>query len=824
MSVRSTIKKMYKNRWLRWTGLLLGGSKILLVVAVLMVKAHLPAIEEEIHDSIQSKINGTVEIGAVDITFFNHFPHLSIRLENVKITRDDLYSTKEPPLAAEKMYLQLSTFKLIRHQVEFRAVSLENAKINLIKIGDGQFNYTRLFSGNPESSDSTHQTAMLIDRIYLDDVAMHYVNLQSEQQYDLTFQKSTMRISHNNAVSFVRTDDNIAIAGLLFNPENGSCFVNKSMETDLHFRWDRDQQMITIDTSKITIDNNELLVAGKLDLQETPRLQLSFITESIMMPTALEWLNDYTRLKLTGYDFKRPLSARFCIKGEMSGSKPMDMDLFFNTRENTFKTPVREFESVELAGHFYNYLNDTLPHDLSNTALEFSSFKATLEGIPFFMRMKAEHLDDPAINMHLHCDMPLTKANEALDSSVLVFNSGTLKLDADFKGNPRGKEEKQFDSLPSTIYGSAEIKDAACEMPHKNYAIKNLTASVQFNGSDMQVNNMHLALNDNLLNIEAGITNFAEALISSNGKILAHAKVSCLNFDLNNFSKPVAPINLNTEKKQIARVVSRILDNLEGTLSVNANSVTYNRLVVEKVHGNFILAGRYIACEDVSMQAAHGSLRLNGKIDRIGSASPSVTVNTDVTDADINTLFYQLSNFNQKAVTSENIQGSITAHANVGATLDEHFNIRPESLKGKMDFVVTNGALVNMSSLNEISKNVFRKKDLSNIQFTQLNNKTTISGQELYIETMEIQSNIIAMFVDGVYSFGDSTALYISVPVKSLRMKEEDYVAENKTPDEKTGMSIHLKATMVDGKFHVVPMLFHKSGSSKKNEVTMAGN
>lgn len=79
---------------------------------------------------------------------------------------------------------------------------------------------------------------------------------------------------------------------------------------------------------------------------------------------------------------------------------------------------------------------------------------------------------------------------------------------------------------------------------------------------------------------------------------------------------------------------------------------------------------------------------------------------------------------------------------------------------------------------------------------------------------MEIQSNVITLFVNGVYSFGDNTELFVKVPISSLKNQDPDYVAKNKSPDEKIGLSLNFKIKKENGEMKVMPVLFSRKKSN----------
>ena len=150
-----------------------------------------------------------------------------------------------------------------------------------------------------------------------------------------------------------------------------------------------------------------------------------------------------------------------------------------------------------------------------------------------------------------------------------------------------------------------------------------------------------------------------------------------------------------------------------------------------------------------------------------------------------------MENLQQTAITSKNIKGLLDADIAFNSNLSKDLKPIPSSISGDYNLTLKGGELINMDALNQISKNVFKKKDFSDIQFAQLNAAISQKGNDLTISEMEIKSNLMTLYVNGVYSFKENTELFIKVPLKSLNAKEADLVKDFKNNNEKEGIIIN---------------------------------
>ena len=807
---RIKISKKKKHKLLKWLAGIFSVLLILTAIAYMVVRSNEGRIEAAVKDGLETQINGKVSTGDIRVTMMDHFPHLSVSVANVQIEDNYVDEHQHQLLSAGQISLQIRVFKLLQKKIEFRAVTLKNAEIYLFRMEDSTMNSKGLIKTKADSTTEKRIDAFLLSRVYLQNVHLYYEDKVSCKKYDLTFKNSFQKIMHGDEISTITTKDQMKVKGITFKPERGSCLTDKTLNTRFHIKWNRTAHSFKIDPSTIEVDHNKFIADGTIGGGSAPAVNVQVKTKSIKLDKALSLVSEYTRNKLAGYQFGKPIPMTLKLSGNFHPNEPLNIDLYFNIANNTFVTPAKTFTDVSFVGHYFNHLRPGVLNDESNSAVTFTDFKGKYEGMPFNMDMYVTNIADPFLKMKLKTNMPLTDINQSLDTSEIILTAGTIDLDIDFRGKLKGYVEKEKDSMDAVIFGKAGIKNGALNMPGKKYYLKNINTDLLFDQKSMQTGNLKMDVNNNPVQINLRVSQFIYALVLPNAKLKAEAEISCDHFNLDHFYKPVETASASNTRKKIGRIISNVLSNLEGDIQLHAGRISYKKFNLDKVNGLVVMGGRSISCQNLSMVAANGSFLLNGKISGIGTKQANAGFTADIKNADISVLFHQLDNFNQHSITSENIRGKLDAVISFNTSLNSSFSIMPATMSGNFDLTVKDGELRNMDALNQISKNIFKKKDFSEIQFAALKNTSSLAGNSFHIDQMEIQSNVLTLYVQGIYSFGDSTELYIRVPVKSMKVQEDDYIAENREVDEKIGMSINLKATKADGKIKITPMLFHK--------------
>ena len=139
------------------------------------------------------------------------------------------------------------------------------------------------------------------------------------------------------------------------------------------------------------------------------------------------------------------------------------------------------------------------------------------------------------------------------------------------------------------------------------------------------------------------------------------------------------------------------------------------------------------------------------------------------------------------------MEGKLTATVNAVLTLDDEGKAYPNSVASTIDFSLKNGALNNFEPVKKLQSVIFKNRNFDNIRFAELKDRLEIANQEIKINRMEIESNVLSMYVEGIYSMKGNTDMSIQIPLSNLKKRNADYIPENKGTDKKGGTSIFLR-------------------------------
>ena len=811
-----TINKNFKKR-LKIVAITTGVLLTLYVVtAVLMLTLFKEKIQEQVTATLKEKINGEINIESFRINIISNFPNASFTINDLEIVRSGVDGQKNEVVNIKYIYLHIHLFKLIYGKLELKRVIVKNSDINIYRLPNGLKNTEGLFkksenkgSENVNSTISELNVSMVNVHITYEDtiIACNY--------FDFTINNGDIQFITTATGFTVNSKNTTSTNQIIFNKDRGSALEDRKLQMQIRFDWNTTTQTGTILPTRIKDKNESFSLLGSISLQEKKELQLIIYNHEITLQNALVLATPYTREKLTGFNFEDPLSAQMVVKSNLIPNLPPDIDIYFNSSNNTFSGKNKKLNNIDFSGHYMNHLNDTLFNDESNNALFFDTISGFYEGIPFNGKFILNDFNNPAVDLRVVCNTKLAVINNAIDTSLIRFNGGEMELDLRFKGALAKNDTLPVDTN-AIVNGRLLLTDADYIVPKNNYHFKNITGSLEFDKQDLLISNLPVTLNNNKITITGAFKNISNNIIHPEAPLYADIAVVAQEFNINNFPTPKEKSAKRSKQNSITQNTELLLNSLKADVTLNANQIIYKNLLMNNASGVFTINNNSIHCAEASAYISDGKAIISGNLNNLGNSTMPFDLQVQLSNIDIEKIFKGLNNFNQKAVTDEVIDGKVSASISLSGNLNKQFQPVIPTLNGNVDIKVKNGALHNLQALQEITTVIFKNKDLQDIQFATINHKSKVKNGDVLVEEMNINSSLIIFMIEGTYSFQNNTELYFKIPLKSLKNADEKYLEPNKIKDEKTGISLLFKLTKTDGKAKITPVLFKRDKAQKQ--------
>ncbi|MES1218202.1 MAG: AsmA family protein, partial [Bacteroidota bacterium] len=157
---------------LKYTGIATGSIIIILFLLPLLFPG---TIKEKIKEWANSSIKGELNFSNVRLSFFNHFPSLTLTLYNFSLKGSAPFQ-KDTLVAGKELALGVNLSSLFGKAITIDEIYLTNGKLNVLTDATGHPNYNVYVSDTTvkQTTDTSSSASLKLARIQIDNCSLNY--------------------------------------------------------------------------------------------------------------------------------------------------------------------------------------------------------------------------------------------------------------------------------------------------------------------------------------------------------------------------------------------------------------------------------------------------------------------------------------------------------------------------------------------------------------------------------------------------------------------------------------------------------------------------
>lgn len=781
-------------------------------------------IIKQVTAQVSDKLNGKLDIKDAEISIFRTFPKISVLLKDISLTDTMFAQHKHPFFAAKEVFVSLNIYKLIKKDQPLTGLRVDNGSIYMYTDTSGYTN-TYLMKSKKDPAGGPKKTSgdINLKSIKLNNVRIVLNDLKREKLHDFDVKKLTVKLDDGDSTITLKNDADIFVHSLAFNLDKGTFLKGAGFRGNFKMNYGKVSQLLSFNDIDVKIAGKPYNLTGKFDLGEkNPGFSLTVRVKKAMYEEVKKILPRRIDSSLSIVSLNKPLDAEAELYGPLRGGEPF-ISVKWKVKNSRLLTPFLDFDNASFTGFYNNEVVKGMPRTDPNSIISISDFKAEWHGLPVSSnKIQILNLLVPELVVDLRSSFPLASLNDVIQTNLLQLNSGNGDIVLNYKG-----PIQQNNNTNSFLNGRISFKNGTVFYATRNVELKNVNGAILFQNSDVVIKNVQFTALDNKIVMNGNGKNLLTLINTDPNKVTINYNVYSPQLNLNAFTfllqknKGVTAAPKKNKKSfgTVAVKIDQLLAQSVINVSLNAGKLLYKKFAADNVAASVtLLQDRYVI-NNASMSVAGGSMSMNGQL--LNSSGPyhTATVTAAMNNVDVKKIFAAFENFGQDAILGQNLEGNLTAKINTSLTITDAAGVVPSSVMGNVDFSLKNGALNNYEPIKKIQNFIFKKRDFDNIRFAELKDKLEINKGEIKINRMEIQSSVLSLFVEGLYSKKGNTDISIQVPLNNLKKREEDYNPENLGTDKKGGRSVFLRGRPgPDGKIAFKVDLFNKFGKEKAAE------
>ncbi len=800
---------------LRGIGIATAALIIFWLAILWYVSSHKADIISQVTEELSFQTNGKVDIGDLDPAFFQTFPFLSLRLTNISI-RDSLWHVhKNDFLKAEKFFIRVNPFSLLASKPTINKIIVENGSLFIFT---DTTSYTNAYILNPKKKATKKGLRPPFDGVEFKNVRLRFINPSQAKIFDFDIRKLDCDVDGDDNETELGIKLDMLVHNLGFNTERGVYLNEKTVEGK--FDITLLQELITFEDIRLRIDKHPFSFSGRFELGTDPNFTLQIDTRKARYGQVTKLLTERLQRKLDTFSLGNTVEAKAFLNGSLlPGTTPV-VQVDWVIRKSDLHTPFGDFENVSMIGKYHNLLDSTKPASDDNSIIQAKSFTGTWEKIPLVSsEIAVTKLSSPQIAFDLRATVDMVKLNELTGTGSFDFAKGKAAVNITMSA-----PIMKGDSTPTLIRGTVDIVDGAMTYLPRKLALDGCNGTLVFENKDVIIKSVQANTKRSNLLVNGRVNNFLSALMLDKDAMIIDLDIDAAKLDLIDFTGNLTRRNTDkrgNKKARFSNAAGRIDELIELAamkINLNAKKLKHKNFNATNVKASVGMDKDIWTLHNVSLNHAGGRVEVKGSLNANGNLNP-LQISGNMQNLDISDVFYAFDNFSIDGLTNKHLKGDLTADFAISATINSEAEVVPYSTRGTLNISLKNGALQNFEPMQKISNSVFKNRDMSDIRFAELKDRFNIDGTSIKVNSLEIQSTVLSMFIEGIYDLKTGPDLSILVPLSNLKKRGDDFELVNKGTDSKKGLSVHLRARNGDdGKVKIVWDPFKKAIKNKEKK------
>ncbi|RZJ50322.1 MAG: AsmA family protein [Flavobacterium sp.] len=765
-----------------------------------------PEIIAKINTKINENINGDFHIGDFQYKFLTGFPNFTLALKEVEIKDKQWKIHKHTLLKAKEIEVRLNVWNLLQNEINIHKILINDADIYLYKAANGYSNANIFKSKKKKTNAETDNRETTIDDINLNDVHISVDNQLGHKLFDFDVSNLKSRINYDDdnweTTLFLKTKIN----SLAFNTVHGSFAKAQELQGNFDISYTAEKQKIEIKTQNLRIGSDNFDIVAFFNIGKESSLFGINIETKILWQSASSFLSGNISTKLNQFNLKKPIEVNCDIKGDLNVEGDPKIVVQANIKNNELTIPDGLFTDCSFRGIFTNNFKPEKGFNDTNSAVVLTHFTGNYENVPLKIPQAViSNLEKPIATGIVNSDFDVTKLNGMMNEKLFHFESGHARANLRF----------QFDIVDLYINkprftGDVTIGDATFEYIPKNIRAEKTNIQLAFTEQALFIKKIAYKHKKNIIQIDGKIDNFLNLYYDAPEKMVVNWNIYCPNLDVKQFlgvlknSETQKTAQKRTAKKNVnfSNQMKSVIEKCNVVINLKADKLNYGSLTATNTKATLQMLNSKLLLKNGSVQTSGGSISFNGSIAPQGNHFVFSSM-AQVNKVDIASFLKSFNNFEIKSFNPKNIKGKLSSNANVTGLMSSKGDLIVNSMRGKLNFTVSQGALLNFEPIVKVGKFAFPFRDVKNITFSDLSGDLNLRGEQIDVNNLTISSSVLNLDVDGIYSFGRGTNLALTVP---LRNSKNDINLSSKAERDavrQRGIVLHLVALDDDGKMKI---------------------
>lgn len=769
---------------------------LLLAGALASVYLYKDRLVRQFIEEANKSLNTPVNIGKIDVDWWDDFPRLSLIFEQVYV--EDSHPEKFPLLEARRISFSLDPIEVWRGNYTVNGLRISDSKTYLKVDVNGKPNYNILKEaatapGGPIRFD--------LRNVRLLNTVVSYADEQSRQDHIFQSDKLTTTVRVDGLkYSIVAQGDvttkQIGVSNRLF-------LQDKLFLAKVRLLFDDEINRITFEPSTLETGSSVFDVSGQYSFQEKNEIDLNVAGKNTDVQTLLSLLPQNEARHLAEYRSEGDVFFDLSLKGEISAQKDPLLSISFGfTNAEIFHPEYRaRLQKLNLRGSF----TTASFSDLGRARLLLQDMSGELNDKSFAADFSLVNFNDPVVALSFEGTLDASDVASFYPLPDVNSLTGQLVANVRFEGEVN-KLRKRATAQQVKTEGAIELQNVSLHYGPRKVALSDLNGQLRFNNNDLALSSVtgRFGKSDFQLN------GFFKNIITY---FLFEGQPIGIETDLRSYFLDLDEALLLAFGNEATDAFSfRISPLVYLNFNCDVQELRYKKFLGRQLKGDLLVKNQMAVSRQINVQSMGGKLSFNGIVDAQQEGRIEVSSGWKLENIRVDSVFYVFENFYQDFIKDQHLKGEATADVSLEFALTPQLKLMPESLVADITATLRNGQLNNFEPLHALNQ-YLDDEGLAHLRFSDLKNDIHIENKTIYIPQMEIKSNVTTIQLSGTHTFDQKIDYRVVAPLRNKAQVDPDE-AFGAIEEDKTGKAkVFFRITGTTDNYKVV---YDKEAVKKK--------
>jgi uncharacterized protein involved in outer membrane biogenesis len=742
---------------------------LLLAAAVLIPILFKDRIEAAVKREVNNNINAVVDWGDWDITLFRSFPHLTVDIEEVKLTNLEPFAGVRLAHIG-KITATVDIKSLFGDKIDIRRIGLVRPHIHVKVLEDGRANWGIAKSDSTATEETVADTAASAFNIGL----REYWIKDGRVIYDdasLGFVMQLFGVDHEGSGDFtqdlftLKTGTDVDTANVMFDGvrylRNARVDIDADLEMDLaNMKFTFKENEAAINKLVLGFDGWVAMPGDDIDMDITWNAKKSDLATLLSLVPA-EFATDLDGVKMSG---KAGFSGY--VKGTYNETSMPGFALNVDVDNGRFQYP----DLPAAAENIFVDLKVNSPggSDMDRMVVDLKRFALTMAGNPVEARMHlVKPISDPTVDAALKADLDLASVKKVVPMGSDELR-GRLNADVVMKGAMSDIEAQRFEKFTATGHLALQGMTYASDSLPYTMGIDDLLFS--FSPRFLALDRFAGSIGSSQVQAKGRMDNYLQWWLKDS-TLTGSFDLNADKFDLNELM-PASSVSADesTSADTSSLSVIEVPGNIDFTMRTAVGEVIFDDLKLTNVRGGLRVHDHRVDLRDVFFNMFGGAISMSGAYDTKNPKAPHIDFAYDIREMDIEQTVTYVDMVKKMVPIAKTCKGTFSTDLTMQAVLNERMEPDYESLTGKGRLRTRNVRVDGFQPLVELAK-ALKVPGIENTTLQDVDFTYRFENGKMVTDPFDVRIDQLKANVHGSTAFADQSIDYdmrAKIPTKAF--------------------------------------------------------